>query len=254
MVICPFAPYGLAHGRKTCQICHKLGPDFADRIPLKPLDGFVPFEVLWELCRPVIVQHQGHLTLTLDLKDQILKMLFLRNGRADWHGTKGIWVDMMLDPHCDFELWPYPWPWPFGGPLPRHPLIPYDQPLYAHYPSRLWLPVTSCPTSPWLPLVIPMSGCPTPPGLLTTSHRASYPTCIWQPNLVFPWHLMPVVVRATMSAPPSQSHQPPLTPKLQIPQTWTTRPNRMLILSLYNPDRSASPLIPQDQLMTRYPP
>ena len=112
MVICPFAPYGLAHGPKTCQICHKLGPDFADRIPLKPLDGFVPFEVLWELCRPVVVQHQGHLTLTLDLKDQILKMLFLRNGRADWHGTKGIWVDMMLDPHCDFELWPYPWPWP----------------------------------------------------------------------------------------------------------------------------------------------
>ena len=39
-------------------------------------------------------------------------MLYLRNGRADWHGTKGIWVDMMLDPHCDFELWPHPWPWP----------------------------------------------------------------------------------------------------------------------------------------------
>ena len=30
----------------------------------------------------------------------------------DWHGTKGIWVDRMLDPHCDFELWPHPWPWP----------------------------------------------------------------------------------------------------------------------------------------------
>ena len=65
-----------------------------------------------ELSRPVVVQHQGHLTLTLDLYAQILKMLYFRNGRADWHGTKGIWVDMMLDPHCDFELWTHPWPWP----------------------------------------------------------------------------------------------------------------------------------------------
>ena len=47
MVICPFAPYGLAHGPKTCQICHKLGPDFAERISLKLLDGFTPFKVLW---------------------------------------------------------------------------------------------------------------------------------------------------------------------------------------------------------------
>ena len=45
--ICPFAPYGLADGPKTCQICHKLDPDFADRISLKPLDGFTPFKVSW---------------------------------------------------------------------------------------------------------------------------------------------------------------------------------------------------------------
>ena len=44
---CPFAPYGLAHGPKTCQICHKLGPDFAERISLKLLDGFTPFKVPW---------------------------------------------------------------------------------------------------------------------------------------------------------------------------------------------------------------
>ena len=31
--------------------------------------------------RPVVVQHQGHLTLTLDFQGQILKMLYLRNGR-----------------------------------------------------------------------------------------------------------------------------------------------------------------------------
>ena len=61
-----------------------------------------------ELSRPIVVQHQGHLTLTLDFQGQILKMLYFRNGRANWHGTKGMWVDRMLDPHCDFELWPHP--------------------------------------------------------------------------------------------------------------------------------------------------
>ena len=65
-----------------------------------------------ELSRPVVVQHHGHLTLTLDFQGQILKMLYLRNGRADWHGTKGMWIDKMLDPRCDFELWPHSWPWP----------------------------------------------------------------------------------------------------------------------------------------------
>ena len=43
---------------------------------------------------------------------RILKMLYLMNGRADWHGTEGMWVDRMIDPHCDFVLWPHPWPWP----------------------------------------------------------------------------------------------------------------------------------------------
>ena len=65
-----------------------------------------------KLSRPVVVQHHGHLTLTLDFQGQILKMLYLRNGRADLHGTKGMWIDRMLDPHCDFEVWPHSWPWP----------------------------------------------------------------------------------------------------------------------------------------------
>ena len=60
MVICPFAPYGLAHGPKTCQICHKLGPDFADCISLKLLDGFTPFKVSWtcldlQLCNVIVI-------------------------------------------------------------------------------------------------------------------------------------------------------------------------------------------------------
>ena len=65
-----------------------------------------------ELSKPVVVQYHGHLTLSLDFHGQILKMLYLRNERADWHGMKGMWVDRMLDPHCAFELWPHLWPWP----------------------------------------------------------------------------------------------------------------------------------------------
>ena len=75
-------------------------------------DGWI--YTIWssmELSRLVVVKHRGHLTLTLEFQSQFLKMLYLRNGRADWHGTKCMWVDRMLDPHCDFELWPHPWLW-----------------------------------------------------------------------------------------------------------------------------------------------
>ena len=65
------------------------------------------------LSRPVVVQHHGHLTLTLNFQGQILKMLNLRNGRSDWYGMKGIWMDRMLHPLCDFQLLPQPWPWPW---------------------------------------------------------------------------------------------------------------------------------------------
>ena len=37
------------------------------------------------------------MTLTLDFQGQIMKKSYLRNGMADWHGTKGMWVDRMLD-------------------------------------------------------------------------------------------------------------------------------------------------------------
>ena len=50
------------------------------------------------------------MTFTLDFEGQIMKMMYLRNGMADWHGTKGMWVDRMLHPLCDFQLWPQPWP------------------------------------------------------------------------------------------------------------------------------------------------
>ena len=42
------------------------------------------------------------MTLTLDFQGQILKKSYLRKGMADLHGIKGMWVDRMLDPYCDF--------------------------------------------------------------------------------------------------------------------------------------------------------
>ena len=51
------------------------------------------------------------MTLTLDFQGEILKMLYLRNGMADWLGMKGMWVDRMFDPCCDFQRSPQPWPW-----------------------------------------------------------------------------------------------------------------------------------------------
>ena len=66
-----------------------------------------------ELSWPVVVQHHAHFTLTLDFQGQILKILYLSNGRADWHGPKGMWIDRMLHPLCDFQRSPHPWPWPW---------------------------------------------------------------------------------------------------------------------------------------------
>ena len=48
------------------------------------------------------------MTLTLDFQGQILKMLYLRNGKADQHGMKGIGVDKMSYLVCDLELWLWP--------------------------------------------------------------------------------------------------------------------------------------------------
>ena len=52
MVVCPFAPYGLAHRPKICQIKYHWGSDFAGHISLKLLDGFTLFEDLWNYLNP----------------------------------------------------------------------------------------------------------------------------------------------------------------------------------------------------------
>ena len=33
------------------------------------------------------------------------------DGRADRHGTKGVWEDRIWDPLYDLQLWPRPWTW-----------------------------------------------------------------------------------------------------------------------------------------------
>ena len=37
------------------------------------------------------------------------KKLYLRNGRVDWHETKGMRVKRMLNPLCDHEFWYWSW-------------------------------------------------------------------------------------------------------------------------------------------------
>ena len=54
-----------------------------------------------------------NLTLTFDLPMTIFQLLNLRKGLSVWHEMKGIWIDMMLDPQYDLDLWSHPWLWPW---------------------------------------------------------------------------------------------------------------------------------------------
>ena len=71
------------------------------------------FAVTFELRFPFPLMATSPMTFTLDFQGQILKKSYLRNGMADWHGTKGMWVDRMLHLLCDFQCPPHPWPWPW---------------------------------------------------------------------------------------------------------------------------------------------
>ena len=53
------------------------------------------------------------MTLTLDFQGKIFKKSYLNSDMADWHGMKGMWVDRMLDPCCDFQRSPRPCSWIF---------------------------------------------------------------------------------------------------------------------------------------------
>ena len=108
----------------NCDFTHELDPWFSrsnfEKVVTQEWDAQLTWNVrdmsrldirptlrLWIVTSPM--------TLTFDFQGQILKKSWLRNGMPDWHGTKGMWVDRILDPHCDFELWPHPWPpWNFN--------------------------------------------------------------------------------------------------------------------------------------------
>ena len=64
-----FAPYGLGHGPKTCQIWHQWGPDFAERISQKQVGSSM------ELSRPVVVQRHISLPICLTWACQLIKHL-----------------------------------------------------------------------------------------------------------------------------------------------------------------------------------
>ena len=51
--------------------------------------------------------------LDLGFSRSDLKMLYFRNGRADWHWTNGMWVERTLHPLCHFQHSPHPWPCPW---------------------------------------------------------------------------------------------------------------------------------------------
>ena len=47
--------------------------------------------------------------LDLELSRSNFKKLHLTNNKVNWHGTKEMGVDKMLNPRCDIELWSWPW-------------------------------------------------------------------------------------------------------------------------------------------------
>ena len=42
----------------------------------------------------------------LDFQGKIFKLLYLRNGVSNWQETKVIWIEAVLDPLDDLDLWP----------------------------------------------------------------------------------------------------------------------------------------------------
>ena len=107
------------------QICHKLGPDFAECISLKPLDGFIPFTFSWtyldlQLCNVIVIcpfapYGLAHGPKTCQIRQHLGQTL----------QNPYLWNRWMLDGFIPFEvlgidlrptLWLWtvtsPWPWP----------------------------------------------------------------------------------------------------------------------------------------------
>ena len=75
-----------------------------------------PIDTEWKGCESIgcythFVTFNFDFNLDLGFQGQILKKSYFRNGVADRHGIKEIWVDRILHPCCDFQLSPPPSPW-----------------------------------------------------------------------------------------------------------------------------------------------
>ena len=89
----PICPTWFAHGPITCQIRQHLGQTLRNPyLHIFETTGWMyTIRSSMELSRPVVVQHQGYLTLTLDFQGQILKMLYVGNGNANsWNEISGM--------------------------------------------------------------------------------------------------------------------------------------------------------------------
>ena len=64
--------------------------------------------LIWTIWTSLSAVRERLLNLITHSLTWIFKVKFwkccIRNGRADWHRTKGMWVDRMLDSHCDLNF------------------------------------------------------------------------------------------------------------------------------------------------------
>ena len=103
---------GLPMGQK---LRYHWGPDFVEHISPKPLDGFTPFEVLRNCLNLQLCNIIGALNFDLshDLNLEFSRSNFEKAVFQEWQGrltwNKGMWVDKMLDPLYDLQLWSWPW-------------------------------------------------------------------------------------------------------------------------------------------------
>ena len=147
------AKFSQSSGHKTTENCGSW--PFSEKVVMSTVGWIYAIHSYMELSGPVVMQHYCHFIFTLEIQGQIMKNLYRRNGRvdwhftkgceliecwthvvtfnvhithdldlrsgmADWHGTKGMWVYRMLDPCCDFQLeWVGLWGFLWWAPLAK---------------------------------------------------------------------------------------------------------------------------------------
>ena len=70
--------------------------------------------ILWQNDPIALKRPQKHLKFIMTLTCYFqVKLLHLRDGRADWCEIKRKWIDWLLSQQLDVDLLPYAWPWPW---------------------------------------------------------------------------------------------------------------------------------------------